>query len=218
MGTKRRRVTPTGRDLAILHYLGTRGVESEQRLISRFWPASTSPRTGCDRLSQLVASGLVGRERVRVRCSEETIYHLVRGGSLLLPSSERKRLITRRPPYGELSHLLKTSELLDRLDERYGLVLWHGERLLKAQKSRVEGGGQVADLWVELSQPLLGKREWHIEIDGAYFGQRLADKIAALGDGGEATLWVCYSRSRMAHLAKRAAPFPSLRFALAGEV
>lgn len=204
-------VVPTARDLAIMRLVGERGVVAQECLIAHFWPQSTTPRTAQDRLAQLVAAGFLRCERIASRAREEVVYYLARKGTLRLPETDRHLLITGKPAYGEIAHLLRTGDILDRLHARYTLECWHTERLLRSRTSQGGGRAPVADFSVVLRDPLWGVTAWMVEVDGAYYGARLAKKVAALGQSGDDLLWVVYSPARLAHLGHLAAPFAGIR-------
>jgi hypothetical protein len=154
---------------------------------------------------------LVRRERIAARRGEEVLYFLARSGAMALPATNRRELIRHKPAYGEIAHLLRTGDILDRLEARYGIVRWRGERFLKSASGRQAQGAQVADFSVELRRPIEGTTAWLVEVDGAYYGAHLEQKITSLARCGEWVLWVTYASRRLDHLRGKASAFPRIR-------
>lgn len=218
-------VHPTERDRALFAHLGGRGVASLVQLHARFWPHATI-QTCRDRLKLLVAGGYLHTMTTTARGASEPIFWIERKAALLFSDTVRSGFLTGQPAAAEIAHLLRTADVLDALERRHQLVRFTHEHGLKSQRARGEHAarhehrqhaqqgsrgahGQVADAAVTLAQD--GREmELFIEIDGAYYGKRLASKIRALAASTRPVLWVVYSDRRLATIQRLTAAYPSL--------
>lgn len=211
---KGRPLVLTDRDRALLHAVVSRRVMTLAQIHGRFWPEAAMA-TCQDRLRDLVRAGMLSHETTMARGRLEHIYLPTRMTRSLLKSFGAEEMASRRPPAAsEMSHLLATGDVLDRLEERYGLLRFEDEHTLRAALAAHLGrGGQrgaLPDLHVELAAPLLGRSSWDIEVDGAYFGQLLHHKVLRLAALGRPVLWVCFSGPRLARLQAAVASLPTL--------
>jgi hypothetical protein len=117
---------------------------------------------------------------------------------------DRKFMITKLPAYNEVHQQLMAQRARFKLEEQLknrGLELagWLNERELRSQArrklhpgARAWGAlGGVADAQASLVDPATGETSTlNIEVDGAYYGKVLLNKIKAIASAGKTTIWV----------------------------
>lgn len=196
-------VTP--RDLEIMRLLGTDGVSSFKVIHERFWPGAKE-RTCRERLTQLEKAGFIESHYVDTRgAKNELVFSLTRKGARdNFSPVERRFMITKLPAYNEIHQQLMAQQARFRLHQqlkKHGLELsgWLNERQLHSQArlkqrpgTRAWGRiGGIADAQAEIMNPATGEIEnRNIEVDGAYYGKVLRQKIAGIARAGIYTTWV----------------------------
>lgn len=184
----------TERDLRLLAWVSARGCAGDEQLARLFW-RNRRLQTARERLAKLVAAHYLHSETVDARGHSECMYWVERKGARTLRQADLPVLQQGKPARAEVAHLLKTGDVLIKLGERGKLLTVMHEHALKAAKSKGTGSAQVADAYVELERD--GTTEhFFLEIDGAYYGVRLKNKVIELGQSAYPVRWVVYSRRR----------------------
>lgn len=188
-----------------MRLLGTDGVSNLKTIQERFWPEA-KVRTCRERLSQLEKAGWLESHFVDTRGKKnELVFTLTaKGAKQHFSQVERKFMITKLPAYNEVHQQLMAQQarffLEDRL-KRVGLELagWLNERQLHSQARRQQRPGTrawgplggIADAQAVIVDPATGETSTlNIEVDGAYYGKILRNKIATITSAGKSTLWV----------------------------
>lgn len=195
----------TERDFKIMRLLGTDGVSNLKTIHEKFWPQATV-RTCRERLAQLEKAGWLESHYVDTRhFKNELVFTLTpKGAKQHFNEVERKFMITKLPAYNEVHQQLMAQRarfLLEGQLREQGLELagWNNERKLRSQArlqqhpgSRAWGAlGGVADAQAVIVNPANGATNLlNIEVDGAYYGKVLHNKIAGIASAGNSTIWV----------------------------
>jgi hypothetical protein len=197
---------------ALLQWIGEGGLASRTQLARRFWPQAR-PTTPYHYLRDLVHAGYLQAGRQTVLGAPQDLYVLTGAASRALDLAPPLVRVGWPPP-GEWAHLLLGQEVrlwleahLAQAGQGGTIRAWHTDYYLR---HLVPPGGALADIavaWCPSAtsppQPLL------IEVDGAYFGARLAAKLVAYGAQPTPVLWVCRP-ARAARLRRAAAPYPQI--------
>jgi hypothetical protein len=233
---RRTHIHPTTRDNAILAYIGETGLASEAQIHARFWP--TAKRQTClDRLRKLCDAGVLANEITSARGRVERVFWTGRRARLLFSADARTHFQSGRPARAEMAHLLRTRAVLDLLYRSGRLISFTSEHRLKSEagseagskagsktRTRQAAGSRAGRLQVADGRMLIADRqvsgegegsarayrEYLLEIDGAYYGQRLRAKVAALARASQSVLWVTGSAKRLARLKILCASSPSI--------
>lgn len=207
-------IYPAPRDRAVFAHIGQVGLASAEQIQQVFWPAARL-RTCQERLALLVRAEYLTCSPTLARHRYETIYWLTPRALRLFPATAREHLVHTASPAAEVAHLLRTRDVLDWLATSHTICSFVGEHTLKAERARLPLAAQtpqVADGRVTLREHTTGREKTYlIEVDGAYYGQRLRHKVAALGSCGEWVMWAVFSPRRLATITRAAAAFPSIR-------
>jgi hypothetical protein len=195
----------TERDLAIMQLLGKDGVSNLKTIHERFWPQA-KVQTCRDRLLQLEKAGWIESQFVDTRGHKnELVFTLtLQGAKRHFTQPERKFFITRLPAFNEIHQQLMAQQARFRLEKRLkemGMELaeWLNERQLHSQaRLRSKPGTRVwgklsgiADAQAVILNPATGEiGNLNIEVDGAYYGKALRNKIGGIVRAGIPTLWV----------------------------
>jgi|APThiThiocy_ev2_2_1041544.scaffolds.fasta_scaffold47747_2 DNA-binding PadR family transcriptional regulator len=195
----------TERDLAIMRLLGTDGVSNLETIHEKFWPQE-KPRTCRERLAQLEKAGWLESHFVDTRGKKNQLVFTLtaQGAKQHFNQVERKFMITKLPAYNEVHQQLMAQRSRFILEEQLkgrGLELigWNNERKLRSEArlqqhpgSRAWGAlGGVADAQAVIVNPATGETNLlNIEVDGAYYGKVLREKIARIASAGNSTIWV----------------------------
>lgn len=188
-----------------MRLLGTDGVSSFKVLHERFWPEAKE-RTCRERLDQLVKAGWLESHYIDTRGERnQLVFSLTpRGARDNFYTVERRFMLTKLPAFNEVHQQLMAQQarfrLIERL-EKQGLKLagWLNERQLHSQARRkLQPGkraygriGGIADAQASILNPATGEIESrNIEVDGAYYGKVLREKIAGIARTGTRTTWV----------------------------
>jgi hypothetical protein len=204
----KQQIHPTARDLEIFRHVGQRGVSSTAAIHREFW-AGRQVQTAQDRLDQLAKAGYLKHQVVTIRGQAHHVYTLGRKATALFSEVQRHSFLTRIGA-GELAHLLRTGEVLDRLRRSHQVTGFVHEHALRSGAARQGKGQGLADAQVTLdgAQTLL-------EIDSPHYtGQRLRQKVAQLGNAGQPVLWVVGSQARLATVSQAAQGQPSIQVVL----
>ena len=188
-----------------MRLLGTDGVSSFKVLHERFW-SDAKERTCRERLDQLVKSGWLESYYIDTRDEKNLlVFNLTRKGAKdNFDPVTRRFMITKLPAYNEVHQQLMAQQARFRLIERLtkqGLKLagWLNERQLHSQARRkLRPGtmawgriGGIADAQASILNPVTGEiTNQNIEVDGAYYGKGLREKIAGIARAGIKTTWV----------------------------
>lgn len=195
----------TERDFAIMQLLGTDGVSNLKTIHERFWPRAKL-QTCRDRLLQLEKAGWIESHFVDIRGRKnELVFTLTGPGAKQhFSQPQRKFMITKLPAFNEVHQQLMAQQARFRLEgqlKEKGLALkeWFNERQLKSQArlrqrpgKRAWGAiGGIADAQAVILNPATGEIDnRNIEVDGAYYGKALRNKIAGIARAGVPTIWV----------------------------
>jgi hypothetical protein len=199
----------TPRDIAVLLSVGERGCVTPAQLHAQFW-AGAALSTCRDRLRVLVRAGLLGRAMTTCRGPVEEIVWLEPSGRRHCPTARHGDLVCGRPTLVEQAHLLRTADVLARLERTARVIAWSSERTLKGARLRAHSDLPAADLALTLDRDGL-LEHWLVEIDGAYYGAALDQKIAGLGRCERDVLWIVFSTRRLAAVLARCRAHPTIR-------
>lgn len=188
-----------------MRLLGTDGVSSFKVLHERFW-SGAKERTCRERLAQLEKAGLIESHYIDTREQKNLlVFTLTRKGARdNFNPVERHFMITKLPGFTEIHQQLMAQQARFRLVEQMeaqGLKLarWLNERELHSQArlkqkpgSKAWGRiGGIADAQATILNPATGEIESrNIEVDGAYYGKMLREKLAGIARAGISTTWV----------------------------
>lgn len=188
-----------------MRLLGTDGVASFKVIHEKFWPGAME-RTCRERLTQLEKAGWIESHFVDSRNLKDVLVFTLTGTGAREHFNlfERKFMIKGLPSAGEIYQQLMAQQARFRLQKRLkerGLELagWLNERQLRSQArlqrkpgTRAWGSlGGIADAQAVILNPATGEIVNHnIEVDGAYYGKMLRNKIAGIARGGIYTIWV----------------------------
>ena len=190
----------TGRDRAILRFIGQGGVASLNQRQQRFWEGRQRT-TAQERLGQLVRAGYLEEYYTNVRLKGERIYCLNHQGANEFSAGERKQFTLGKPNQIELKQqlLAQDTRLLfeQQLSKRGGqLVSWASERNLR-RENRLEqpvknrdNSQVISDARATIENNSGQLEEIEIEIDGQYHGRMLKEKIRILANSARTTVWV----------------------------
>lgn len=183
-------IHPTARDVDIFRHVGQRGVSTTAAIHREFW-AGRQVQTAQDRLDQLAKAGYLQHQVVVERGQARQVYALGRKAITLFSEIERRGFLT-KPAAGELAHLLRTGEVLDRLRRSHQVTgFLHEHALRSATRQGTRRGLADAQVTLDGVQTLL-------EIDSPHYtGQRLRQKVAELGQADRPVLWVVGSQARL---------------------
>lgn len=189
----------------IMRLLGTDGISNLKTIHEKFWPQAKA-QTCRDRLLQLEKAGWLKSHFVDTRAKKnELVFTLTpQGAKLHFSQIQRKFMITKLPAFNEVHQQLMAQQarfiLEGRLREQ-GLELagWLNERQLRSQArlqqrpgTRAWGAlGGVGDAQAVIVDPATGETtNQNIEVDGAYYGKVLRNKISGIVSAGKSTIWV----------------------------
>jgi DNA-binding PadR family transcriptional regulator len=195
----------TERDRALIAFVGRAGIASLDQLHQRHW-AGASRQTCRDRLGRLERAGLLEAYYTNAWRPGERVYTVTQAGRAALSPSLRARTRVGRCPRAEHKQQLLAQEYRLRLEAQLArqgarLVDWWDERELRCESARAgfqRGGAPgcyevrgCADARASVEYED-GRREiWDIEIDGAYYGARLARKMRVLAAEERAVVYLC---------------------------
>ena len=211
--------TLTDRDREILRFVGRNGVAALGQIHDRYWHTAKE-RTALKRLQYLVNTEyLLGDQTQARRPGGETIYGLTRKGAKELGYMSAARLTIGLPNHAEMKQQLYMQDALVRLEENLEargavLVEWRSERELRGEqrreqialKGRAAGSRSrldfedIADAQAIIEEGDGSVTTLDIEVDGAYYGRMLANKLSNLGRSGRPTLWVTVGARRAARI------------------
>ncbi len=176
--------------------IGKRGCVSLAAIHRNYW-THAKYETCLARIDQLVRGGYLKRETTDVRGNHETIYSLDKKALPEFSDAERKTFYKKAPSSTEVKHVLLMGDVLDAF--RSKIVAFTNEHELKSLKSsNIEmRDGEVPDGQVTIGASTGQQLSFYIEIDGAYHGSRLKQKIAELGKINAPVLWVTFSAGRL---------------------
>lgn len=214
MGKKKARysqsVHTTQRDLEIIRFLGKYGCANASQIHASFFEGRTLGRAK-NRLDELVKGGFLHSSLTDARGKTERIYWIERKGSMQFEEDVRAIFEKGRPPEKEIAHLLKTVDVMQRLERNHTISEFMHEHKLKSLKAKEAfgiGGGdmQIGDALISIAKSgsRLSAGTYMIEIDGDYYGKKAAHKVKSLGACGMSVLFVCFSTSRYEYMKPRA--------------
>lgn len=188
----------TDRDRSCFEMIGKRGCVTLDAIHRNYW--TKARKETCEaRIEQLVKANYLKSEIVDVRGKQEKIYYLARKARSEFDAEIRREFYKKRPAMNEMKHALDMSDVLDAFSS--SIVNFVNEHQLKSLNSRLPHPmKEVADASVRLQSSAGGELSFDIEIDGAYHGRRLANKIANMASSNRLTLWVSWSRARVEHI------------------
>jgi hypothetical protein len=198
-------VLPTERVKQICERIGLLGCVSLEQLHKAESPEITKQSLR-DKMNDLVKAGLVKTKTVDAREKPETIFYLSRSARGLFTSDEWKKLQSELPAKSEQRSVLRTHDVLQKIQERFTVVSFVTEHQLKSEKSlsgNYYSGAQVADgrLTIQGRASSHDPVTFNIEVDGNYHGKTLRSKIASLGNSGQKVIWIAYGHTRVDRLA-----------------
>lgn len=200
----------------LLRWIGEGGLASRVQLARRFWPAARYPRTAYQHLYRLVRQGYLLTDGYDRRGQHHDLYILTAAGSAVLGAAPPFVRIGWPPPR-EWPHLLAGQEVRLHLEQRLasagqgGVIrAWRTDYRLRHLPLPVRDQPAIADIQMEWQRTATSASETVlIEIDGAYFGQMLATKVAAYANPATRVLWVCPPH-RVARLRRAVAAYPHI--------
>jgi hypothetical protein len=182
----------------LLRWIGEGGLASRAQLARRFWPAARYPRTAYQHLYRLVRQGYLLTTPYDRHGRHHDLYVLTAAGSAVLGTVPPFVRIG-WPPSHEWPHLLGGQEVRLHLEQRLAAAgqggairAWRTDYRLRHLPLPARAPAAIADIQMEWCRTATSASETVlIEIDGAYFGQMLATKVAAYADPATRVLWVC---------------------------
>ena len=200
-------VLPTPVIKTICSEVGRLGCMSEDQLY-RIFGARLSKESFKDRMREIENSGYLASKVIDARGRPERVYHLHRGTKLreLFKPDELKALQVKMPASSELRSVLRTHDILLKVQEKFSITSFVTEHQLKSMKS-LSGCYKTAPI-VSDGRLTFGKGNsgsagvtLEVEVDGAYNGKKLKNKISSMASSGKMTVWVTYSQTRLDRLA-----------------
>lgn len=167
--------------------------------------------TALARIDQLARAGYLERENTDIRGRQETVYFLGRKALAEFSETERKAFYRKAPTSTEIKHVLLMGDVLDKFKSR--VVGFTNEHQLKARKALSTNARdlEVPDGYVRLESAAGQTFSFYIEIDGAYHGARLKQKVAELGKANAPVVWVAFSHGRLDTIVEAAASFANIK-------
>ena len=198
---KRARIA-TERDREIMWLAGTNGIIGFGQIKNQFFNLATD-KTARARLSQLEKSGWLESFRTDARTRGELVFKLTEMGEKLFSRAERVRFMTARAQEykQQLAAIDARFKLANQLEARGArLIDWKNEHELKSEYARLKHVENVpqwqldrlemADARAIIQEGNGQEVEIDVEIDGAYYGKQLQEKVEKMGRGERPTLWV----------------------------
>ena len=223
---KRARIA-TERDKEIMWLAGTNGIIAMGQVKEQFFNLAAY-KTGRERLSQLEKAGWLESFRSDARERGELLFKLTDKGEKLFSRAERDRFMTARAQEykQQLAAIDARFKLAKQLQERGAkLVDWKNEHELKSEYGRLKyvvnvprwelDRLEMADARAIIEDANGQTVEIDIEIDGAYYGKQLREKVAKMGSGERPTLWVT-TADRAAKISGAIAPEASMSLMVIG--
>lgn len=218
----------TERDIEIMRLAGNNGIIGFKQIKREFFELA-SDKTARERLSQLEKAGWIANFRSDARERGELVFKLTDEGRKLFSKVERDLFMTARPTEykQQLNAIDARYQLKQQLDERGAkLIDWKNEHQLKSEYGHlkhVEGVPQwqldrleIADARATVEEADGQQVEIDIEIDGAYYGKQLDEKIGKMANGSRPALWVT-TPNRAERIANEIAPHANLGLMVIGD-
>lgn len=205
----------TWRDKEILRRVGQGQLVAFGQLKAFGWPRARE-RTARERLARLEAANYLESYHVDGRTRGELVFTLTQKGAGLFSPVEKGYFTLGLPTPSEMKQQLWLQQvrlvLETRLTKRKArIILWLNERILRGEAVHLrraggrEGGygsldeNQLADARATIVEA--DGQSWQLDIEmcGAYYGRRLAEKVAGLEEAGKksghAVLWVTATKA-----------------------
>ena len=200
----------------LLRWIGEGGLACRAQLARRFWPAARYPRTAYQHLYRLVRQGYLLTTGYDLHGRHHDLYVLTAAGRAALGVASPFVRIGWPPPR-EWPHLLAGQEVRRHLEQRLAAAgrggairAWRTDYQLRHLPLPARDQTAIADIQMDWQRTATSAPETVlIEIDGAYFGQMLATKVAAYAASATRVLWVCPPH-RMARLRRAVAGYPHI--------
>lgn len=209
---------PTGRDRAILEFIGSGGLASLSQLKRKFWPQSINEATCRQRLYRLERALYLKANFNSIpglKHGEVTFNLTERGALAFFTERERLYFYTALPGKRDCEQQLIAQATRLYLEEHLPqpgkqLTGWKNERELRGQavqKMQQKLGGRglvkfgklggIADGEALILEQATGEiTSLVIEIDGQYYGRQFQQKVIELASFGKPGLWVTTSQCR----------------------
>lgn len=192
------------RDREIFEFIGKHGCANATQIHASLFDSRTLGRAK-DRLNQLVKGGYLQTEITVARGKRERMYWIERKALMEFDKNKRDLLERGRPPDKELSHTLNMVDVCNKVEKNHVITSFIHEHGLKSLKARdmlnfvnnqeIQVGDRVISV-LPLESGYLPGGDYMVEIDGDYWGAKLAHKLRSLQASGMDVIYVCFNGAR----------------------
>lgn len=196
----------------MMYDTGLSGVISLRQIHRRYFAGSTE-ETVKKRMRELVDGGFFHTAIVQIKRRQEQVFWIERKAGMCFPHAERGKLIRKKPADSEITHMVRSNDIIDKIKERYNLRFWRNERMLKSENALLKPElrkEKVADLEVTIEEG----RQIYIEIDSGDTGQALIKNMGMLSRSYEKAIVVVFSKGRLKGVQKATSVYQNIEVML----